>query len=215
MSRRRPPRTQAAPPANPTASRIHNALETIRKDWDDTLEPARRGQESHALSSLVNPPLPISAATLDTRAKAHERLAWWALMVIRGRHLHHLVDIDVKALCAFLLIHTDWLADYPKALADLETSATDLGAIAAQNQPRHQDVGPCPGTTNNLPCPGTVKATIRRDDDLLPSELACDATPRHAWPAGEWRVLERRLHMNAGAARRLAAAIVTSVRMNP
>jgi len=65
-----------------------------------------------------------------------------------------------------------------------------------------------PGTTNGAPCPGLVKATVRSDDDLLPSELACDATPSHVWPAGEWHVLERRLHMNEAAARRLAVAII-------
>jgi len=205
MSRRRPPRTQPAPPANPTASRIRNALETIRRDYDDTLEPVRRGQESHALSSLVNPPLPIPAGVLDIRAKAHERLAWWALQVIRGRHLHRLVAVDVHALTAFLLVHVDWLSAYPRALADLESSADKLGEIAAQNAPRHQDVGPCPGTTNGKPCMGMVTATVYRDDDLLPSNLTCSGTPSHSWPSGEWKTLSRRLHSDAAEARRLTA----------
>jgi len=155
--------------------------------------------------SMVNPPLPVSADVLDKRAKAHERLAWWALQVIRGRKLHRLVAIDVHALCGFLLIHVDWLADYPRALADLEGSAAELGVIAADNAPRHQDVGACPGSTNGLPCPGVVKATIRRDDDLLPSELVCSGAPSHSWPAGEWKTLNRRLHADASAARRLTA----------
>lgn len=189
--------------ADVLAGRIRRALYEISDAWDDTLEPARRAAGSHVLTSMVNPPLPISADVLDKRAKAHERLAWWALQVIHGRHLHRLVAIDVHALCAFLLIHVDWLADYPRALADLEGSAADLGAIAADNAPRHQTVGHCPGTNNGRPCVGIVVATIRRDDNKLPSEMACDATPRHAWPASEWRTLNRRLHADAGAARRL------------
>lgn len=193
--------------ARTSAGRIRAALYGISDAWDDTLEPARRGNGSHVLLSLVNPPLPISADVLDKRAKAHERLAYWALVVISGRKLHHLVAVDVPVLTAFLLIHCDWLAAYPRCLSELEGSAGDLGVIAADNAPRHQDVGRCPGTTNGTPCPGMVKATIRRDDDLLPSELTCTGTPSHSWPAGEWRVLERRLHMDAGAARRLAAAI--------
>jgi hypothetical protein len=186
------------------AGRITTALHTISDCYDDTLEPARRGNGSHVLTSMVNPPLPVSADVLDKRAKAHERLAWWALQTMRGQHLHRLVTIEVKALCAYLTKHADYVAQWPKALADLEGSAADLGTIAAQNAPRHQDVGHCPGTTNGLPCKGMVTATVRRDDDLLPSSLVCDATPSHAWPAGVWKTLERRIHADAGVARREA-----------
>jgi hypothetical protein len=190
-----------------SAVRIRVALEMIKDAWDDTLEPARRAAGSHVLTSMVDPPLPISADVLDKRAKVHTRLASWSRLVITGRKLHRLPAADVESLCGFLLIHTDWLAGYPKAVADLEGSAADLGVIAAQNAPRHQDVGPCPGTTNGMPCPGVVNAILRRDDDMLPSKLTCSGVPSHSWPAGEWRVLERRLHMNERAARRLAAAI--------
>jgi len=129
-------------------------------------------------------------------------LAWWSLQVIRGQHLHRLVAIDVKPLCAFLLIHADYVAQWPKALADLESSAAELGVIAADNAPRHQGVGRCPGTNGDLPCTGMVTATVRRDDDKLPSGLQCNGTPSHSWPAGEWRTLNRRLRMDAGASRR-------------
>jgi len=190
-----------------TAGRIRRALYQISDAWDDTLEPARRSAGSHAMTSLVNPPLPIPADVLDKRAKAHERLAWWSLMVIRGRNLTHLVAVDVAALTTFLLIHVDWLADQPGALTDLEGCAADLTQIAADNAPHRFKVGKCPGSNNGLPCPGTVKATVRADDDLLPSSLTCDATPSHSWPSGEWRTLNRRLHMDAGAARRLLAVI--------
>jgi hypothetical protein len=188
-----------------TAARLRDALTTIRDDWDDTLEPARRAQESHALTSMVNPPLPVPADVLDARLKAHERLSYWSWYTLKTRHLSLLEAADPPALCTFLIIHAAWLAGFPKALTELEASAAELGVIAAQNQPRHQDVGPCPGTTNGLPCMGTVNATIRRDDDLLPSDLTCTGTPTHSWPAGEWRTLNRRLHADAAKARRLTA----------
>jgi hypothetical protein len=189
-------------------ARLRVALDGILAAWDDTLEPARRATESHAVTRLANPPLPVPANVLDKRATAHEHLAYWSRMVINSQHLHLLPAIDVPTLCAFLTIHVDTLVAWPKALTELEKSARDLGAIAADSVPRRQVVGPCTGsTTNGQPCPGTITATIRRDEDLLPSELRCDATPRHAFPAGEWRAMERRLHMNESAARRLAAAI--------
>ena len=102
--------------------------------------------------------------------------------------------------------HAAYLAAHKwalKALDELENSATDLAQIAADNAPHKFKIGPCPG----LDCTGTLRVVLRRDDDLLPSELACNGQPAHTWPAGEWRMLERRLHMNAGAARRLAVAI--------
>ena len=192
------------------ADRIHAALTTILENYATTLSPARRATGAHVLTSLVNPPLPLSAAILDTRATAHERLAYWAQLVIRGRKLHHLAAVDAPTLAVFLLIHVGWLATHHwahHALAELENSAATLSVIAADNAPHQFRVGTCPGTTGDLPCPGVVKATVRADDDLLPSALTCDAIPAHSWPAGEWRVLERRLHMDEGAARRLAAAI--------
>jgi len=194
--------------ADVLAGRIRKALYEISDAWDDTLEPARRVTGSHAMGSIVNPPLPIDADVLDKRACAHERLAYWARVVITGRKLHRLVAVDVAALCAFLLIHVDWLAGYPKAVAELEGSAADLGVIAADNAPHRFRVGACPGVTKaGLPCPGVVKATVRADDDLLPSMLRCSGVPAHEWPAGQWRVLERRLHMDEGAARRLVVVI--------
>lgn len=193
-----------------TAARLRTALTGIADAWDDTLEPARRDVESHALTSMVNPPLPISAGILDTRRTAHIRLAGWSRAVIAGRKLHLLAAMDVPALCAFLLIHVDYMATATwnaRCVADLESSASDLGVIAAQNAPHRFQVGHCPGsTTAGARCPGMVKATVRADDDLLPSQLTCNATPPHSWPAGEWRVLNRRMHAQAGLARRLTAS---------
>jgi hypothetical protein len=188
------------------AGRIRKALYQITDAWDDTLEPARRATGSHASSSFVNPPLPVPADVLDKRRTAHTRLAYWARLVIAGRKMRRLPAVDVPALAAFLLVHCDWLAEsYPKAVNELESSAADLGMIAADNAPRRFRVGACPGTNQGQPCPGVVGAIVRADDDLLPSQLACDALVPHSWPAGEWRVLERRLHRDEVAAKRLTA----------
>lgn len=186
------------------ATRIKAALDQIRTDYPTTLQPVRRATGSHILVSLTNPPLPVSATILDARATCHAALGYWALIVMRGQKLAHLPAADVPTLVTFLRIHADYLVTYPKALTDLEQSAVALGGIAAGNNPHRFQVGPCPGTTNGMPCPGVVKATVRADDDLLPSTLRCTGTPTHEWPAGEWRVLERRLHANAGVARREA-----------
>lgn len=187
------------------AGRIIEALAEIRKFYDATLQPVHRGAGSHALTVVIAQP-PITAATLDVRRRAYAALVYWTMVVVRGRKLHRTGKAGVPALTGFLTIHADWLATYAKAVADFERSATALTQIATDSVPHHVSPGPCPGTVNGNPCPGVIRATLRRDDDLLPSEMACDATPRHAWPAGEWKLLERRLHANASAARRLTAS---------
>lgn len=193
-----------------TAGRIRRALYQISDAWDDTLEPARRIIESHALTPPTNPPLPISADVLDKRRTAHIRLAYWARLVIQGQKLHLLAGVDVAALAAFLIIHCDWLADHPSSAAavrDLEDSATDLGAIAADNAPHRFNVGHCP----TVACVGVLRVVLRADDDLLPSALTCTVNPEHTWPAGAWRVLDRIINggpvRHEGAARRLVAVL--------
>ena len=194
--------------AHDLAYQIREALTTIQTAYVETLEPARRAAATHTPS--VTPQLPLSAAILDTRAATHERLSYWAQLIQRSQHLHQLPDVTVPALTSFLYVHAGHLAEHRwglKALDELSDSATALAQIAADNAPRRFRVGPCPGTMNGAPCPGVIFATLRADDDLLPSELRCNAEVPHAWSSGEWRMLERRLHMNASAARRLLVVL--------
>lgn len=189
--------------------RLRTALTSISQSYDDTLEPARRLIETHATTTLTNPPLPVSAVILDARNTTCTTLDRWYIHVRSTRRLKIGIERwDVPALVAFLHTHAAWLAESPdgaRATAQLEGCARTLTEIAQDNAPRRFKVGKCPGTTNGQPCPGTVRATVRSDDDLLPSELACDATPMHAWPSGEWRVLQRRLQRSPATASRLTA----------
>jgi hypothetical protein len=190
------------------AHQIREALTTIETTYIETLEPARRAAATHTPNTT--PQLPLSAAILDIRAATHERLSYWAQLIQRSQHLHQLPDVSVPALTSFLYVHAEHLAEHRwglKALDELGNSATALAQIAADNAPRRFQVGPCPGTMNGNPCPGIIRATLRADDDLLPSELRCNAETPHAWSSSEWRMLERRLHFNAGAARRLLAVL--------
>ena len=211
MSVRRAPRHKPAPlnPVDILTHQLRAALTTIDNTYDNTIEPVRRAIGAHVTMNSAHPPLPLAAAILDTRAAAHERVAYWAQLVQRGQHLTGLPAVDLHTLTAYLDKHAAYLAAHKwalKALDELENSATDLAQIAADNAPHKFKIGPCPG----LDCTGTLRVVLRRDDDLLPSELACNGEPAHTWPAGEWRMLERRLHMNAGAARRLMSTITGS-----
>ena len=196
---------------NTPAGHIYDALTSIAKNYPHTLEPTRHPTTTHTPNTTPQPP--ISMAILDVRATAHEVLAYWAGLVITGQHLHHLPAVNVHDLTAFLLTHRDYLAAHKwvkHAITELEHSADALEQIVKDSAPHQFKVGTCPGTMNGQPCPGTITATLRVSDDLLPSTLGCNAEQPHTWSSSEWRVLERRLHMDAGAARRLAAAIRAS-----
>lgn len=40
-------------------------------------------------------------------------------------------------------------------------------------------------------CGGMLRAIVRPSDQLLPSEVACDADPSHRWDSTQWRQLDR------------------------
>jgi hypothetical protein len=187
-----------------SGARIRAALGTIRVAYPKTLHPTKHGTSPH--TAVITSSGPISAATLDVRIQAHERLAYWSGLITTERKLTHLPAATVPSLISFLTIHADYLATHKwglKALDELENSADRLTEIATDSIPERFTVGPCPVVS----CPGILHATLRRSDDLLPSELACSAENPHVWSSGEWRVLERRMHMNERAARRLMSAI--------
>ena len=212
MSVRRVSRHKPAPlnPVDILTNQLRAALTTIDNTYDDTIEPVRRAIGAHVTMNSAHPPLPLAAAILDTRAAAHERAAYWAQLVQHGQHLTGLPAVDLHTLTAYLDKHAAWLAAHKwgtKALEELENSADALTQIVKDSAPHKFKVGSCPGTMNGAPCPGTITVTLRVSDDLLPSVLGCNAETPHVWSSSEWRVLERRLHMNAGAAKRFAAAI--------
>lgn len=117
----------------------------------------------------------------------------------------HPLDRDVPALLAFLGAHVEWLADHDgqKAADDLHHISTGLEQIVRQTRPSRVIVGPCPEPD----CRGTMTATVRKGDDLLPSAIRCSVAPRdHVWEPHDWPALGRRTPFKpAGVARLLAA----------
>jgi hypothetical protein len=170
------------------AARIHQALDSIARDYSPTLEPARRGASSHATSVTPQPPAPV--AILDVRATAHEVLAYWSGLVIKGQHLQHLPAVTVHDLTAFLTIHADFLAAHKwanHAITELEHSAAALAQIVADNQPRRFVVARCPV----VDCDGLLRVTLRRDDDAFPSEIKCTLDEQHKWAPSQWAYMAR------------------------
>lgn len=151
------------------AGRIHLALAKISEHYDKSIEPVRRAPESHIKTSRhPDPPLPISALVMDTRATCRRRLATWCRFVITARDLHteHLSAYDVRAMVDLLTRHADWLSEHEygeDALDQLDDSGRALANIAAPPRRDWMPLGPCPLAFDDeegepLPCTGTIRA---------------------------------------------------------
>ena len=96
---------------------------------------------------------------------------------------------DVTAMAGYVARHAEWLAatDYAGEVAD--ELAEHAGRAWGLAYPNGTSVAklpePCPT------CGGMLLAIRRATDGVLPSEVVCDGTEPHTWPASQWRWLGR------------------------
>lgn len=98
----------------------------------------------------------------------------------------------VTAMATWLVTRVDWYAARPWADEVARTIADTHGEAyrAAYPDPLHRvAIGTCPEDD----CPGTLVATVRRTDALLPSTIDCDHDAEHCWTADQWHALGRRM----------------------
>lgn len=151
------------------------------------------GPTAGSRSSETRIPLNEPAARL--RRHLRQKLAGTVRLLCEERHLAGPDFAGGRGLLSWLeaqhdvLCSLDWIDDYATELAELTSSAW---SIAYPSGTARIQVGRCPlkvacdvATHLEQQCPGTVTATVRRGDDLLPKALACDTceteTPPHAW----------------------------------
>jgi hypothetical protein len=82
--------------------------------------------------------------------------------------------------------------------------ARRLRGMVMETGARRFPVGPCVehGTSDmgeRVPCTGEIWAVLRKDDDLLPSEIACSLDAEHHWAAREWMQLGRKIAKDLSA----------------
>lgn len=137
---------------------------------------------------------------IDARTTIRRALTSLCRIVVATRGIHgpHEADtVSVMRYTQFLLGHTTWLAarteagDYAAALADLAHG--DPYRIAYPTGARVFIVGACPVGDDRGPCPGSIRAVLRRTDSLLPSELVCDTDSSHIWPSADWNRMGRQI----------------------
>lgn len=178
-------------------------LRLIRTSWEDMLPPFPKrgiGPTVRQVGKAAPPPAPIG--TLSLRRQVCEVLASWCQLVAEERDLHPgLKDADGPTLAGWLMPHVEWLAGHEAADAvasEVGRIAGSCDAIAREVRRSRVPIGPCVDhqTTDlgeRVPCPGTLVAYLRSDQDLLPSVVACDADSEHSWEPGRWSTLGRRL----------------------
>jgi len=189
-------------------NQIRRDLWSIRETYDETIEPARRATGSQVKASK-EPPLPISAHILDVRVETFRDLHYWCSFILdnmRGaddKALTTRVDLTVDGMTAFIETWTvrivgDFPADAENLAKEMGRAARGLRGVVQETGARRFPIGGCPeyGTSDmgeRIPCPGELRALLRKEDDLLPSEVACSLDAQHRWAAGEWMQLGRRI----------------------
>jgi hypothetical protein len=188
---------------------IRRDLQRIADNYDEALDPVRRAAGSPVKGSK-EPPLPVSAHILDVRADAHRDLMFWARFLldevrdVNGAAITYRHGTDeVASLVAFVTVWVEWLVtNMPDDADNLATEAAQharaLRAVVEEIGARRFPIGACieHGTSDmgeRIPCPGQMRAVLRKTDDLLPSEITCSLDAEHAWPASEWLRLGRRI----------------------
>jgi hypothetical protein len=188
---------------------IRRDLQRIADNYDEALDPVRHATGSPVKGSK-EPPLPVSAHILDVRAEAHRDLMFWARFLldevrdVNGDAITYRHGTDAIAdLVAFVTVWVEWLVtNMPDDADNLATEAAQharaLRAVVEEIGARRFPIGACieHGTSDmgeRIPCPGQMRAVLRKTDDLLPSEITCSLDAEHAWPASEWLRLGRRI----------------------
>ncbi|HEX5995977.1 MAG TPA: hypothetical protein VFY84_12615 [Jiangellales bacterium] len=186
-------------------------------------DDAYRAAEVHAELALVlaasDRPGERTSGTRERGLAVNERAVWaratirhvlvsWCRLIAEERGITPPAD-DITSLAGYLAKHADWLSasDYADEVSDelRDLAHGEPWRVAYPTGARVFEVGPCPETVDGAPCPGVVRAVLRRTDSLLPSELVCDHRPDpepedwtpHRYLADQWLTLGRKLRRAA------------------
>ncbi len=169
-------------------------------DLEEVLIATGRGGLS--VSGTRDHGLELNERAAECRTLIRHRLVSWSLLIAEERGFAVPAN-TVGALAAFVVTSSVWLSAHPAA-NDAAEELHDLAhglpwRTAYPSGVRRYPVAACPM------CPGTILATLRDTDHLLPSVLACDLDELHVWTADAWRALGRALHPMGTAGRYVTA----------
>lgn len=131
----------------------------------------------------------INTAAVNVRHDIHNLLASWTKLIVEERG-YHTPDTDNMTLARYIADNNTWLAarDYAGEVADELAALRGRAWRLLQPNSRHSfTIGACPYGD----CGGTVIASMRPADTLLPPSVRCDTDPEHRWASHEWHHLRK------------------------
>lgn len=176
------------------AGQIVRDLDTIRANYDEAIEPARRSAGSQAVTVTKEPPLPIGAHILDVRMETFADLHFWCSFILenmRGadqKALTTRVELTVDGMTRFI---TTWVGrivdDFPDDADNLakEVGKGARGLTGITDPPKREwlPIGDCPvtvadGDGNSVVCGASVRAYPEKRFIACPS---CGTEDTMAW----------------------------------
>lgn len=147
-------------------------------------------------------PIPYRENAANQRKQIRDILTSWTRLVAeeRGVNVPGLAPLadPVQTLARFLRRHHPWSVARPWAgdYADEVTALTSEGhRICYPSRARRVTCGQCIEVVSGRRCEGTLTAVVRQTDDLLPSEIVCDACGQEVisnqWIKYGQRVIDR------------------------
>ncbi|MDF5758595.1 hypothetical protein [Spongiactinospora sp. TRM90649] len=151
------------------------ALPELYADVTDSLPTGGTGT-GPAVSGSHGTPLPYNPRAGDWLSQVEHDVDHLVRRVVTERGLTP-PRPTVPTMCGWLAPHTDWLAAHPDAGPVRDILAELVGQAYAILDParRPLTIGPCVEQLDDGPCDGTLRATVRRDDDVRQSEIYCDS----------------------------------------
>lgn len=177
--------------------RLERHLAQLPALWQ-ACEAALLGRSGTNATGPVSGSTEPSWAVCDAPSAAREHirveLVSWVRVVLEEGPWTQAPHDRLEALSAWLVARVDWCSARPWADEMARTIADTHGEAfrAAYPDPLHRvALGPCVEDG----CAGTLVATVRRSDSLLPSTIDCDHDPEHCWTADQWHALGRRMRV--------------------
>lgn len=201
------------------ASKALAALPDLYDELADYLRTRGLTETTGRITVTPDPGLTLDQRTIDARTEIADGLREWVAWALKPRPATHRpatgpITIITRspwavrpptdtprALCAWITPRLDWYLATGEAAAFTAFLLDAYTAGRRRRQPnpaRREELHvPCPEPD----CPGSLWATIRPADDLLPAAVICDAAPIdeatgkpiHTWPSRDFLLLGRKV----------------------
>ncbi len=187
---------------------LHDNLGELPRLHHALAEHLTRGGGSEPGGSLAVG-IALDDAVVAARDHIKATLVSWACIALEEGPWTVPPPDNPDAIARWLRVRINWLANQ-EWTAELVTNVAETTSEARRqvqpDKPYLVELGPCPQPTVTFadgdpvigPCDGTVIASMRRADSLLPSVLYCttrgeDEEDPHQWGPAQWHTLGRRM----------------------